>query len=143
MVLNALAKPLLLGIYENDCLIQSFESEEKASEFVPKILDQILKTHEIERLVYANGPGSYMGIKISYIVFKTLSIVKNIPLYAVSAFEFNDFKPISANKNLCFVYKNGEIFLEKNEPKPFFLPQNLKELNLNNDNLPFYFLDAI
>ncbi|EIB5296499.1 tRNA threonylcarbamoyladenosine biosynthesis protein TsaB, partial [Campylobacter jejuni] len=25
----------------------------------------------------------------------------------------------------------------------FFLPKNLQELKLNNDNLPFYFLDAI
>ncbi|EAH6452124.1 tRNA threonylcarbamoyladenosine biosynthesis protein TsaB, partial [Campylobacter jejuni] len=24
-----------------------------------------------------------------------------------------------------------------------FLPKNLQELKLNNDNLPFYFLDAI
>ena len=74
---------------------------------------------------------------------KTLSLVKNIPLFAVSAFELNGFKPISANKNLCFIYKNGEIVLEKNTPAKFFLPKNLQELNLKNDNLPFYFLDAV
>ncbi|EFP1179175.1 tRNA threonylcarbamoyladenosine biosynthesis protein TsaB, partial [Campylobacter jejuni] len=48
-----------------------------------------------------------------------------------------------ANKNFCFVYKEGEIYLEQNIPAEFFLPKNLQELKLNNDNLPFYFLDAI
>jgi len=142
-LLNALAKPLMLGIYEDDLLIKSYESEQKASEFVPKILKNLLKDYEFDALIYANGPGSYMGIKVSYVSLMTLSIVKNIPLFAVSAFELNNFQPISANRNFCFVYKDGEIVLEKNTPASFFLPQNLKKLKLNNDNLPFYFLDAI
>ena len=132
----------MIGIYQDDQLIQTYTSEEKASEFLPKILDQILKKYEFSSLIYANGPGSYMGIKISYVSLKTLSIVKNIPLFAVNAFELNDYQPISANKNFCFVWKNGEIILEKNTPVNFFLPKNLKELKLNNDNLPFYFLDV-
>ncbi|MCH5336237.1 MAG: tRNA threonylcarbamoyladenosine biosynthesis protein TsaB [Campylobacter sp.] len=133
----------MLGIYENQELIKSYESEEKADEFVPKILQILLKEFEFSSLVYANGPGSFMGIKISYVSLKTLSLVKNIPLFAVSAFELNGFKPISANKNLCFVWKDSKIILEKNTPANFFLPQNLQELNLKNDNLPFYFLDAV
>ena len=133
----------MLGIYEGEKLIKSYESGEKADEFVPKILQILLKEFEFSRLIYANGPGSFMGIKISYVSLKTLSLVKNIPLFAVSAFELNGFKPISANKNLCFIYKNGEIVLEKNTPAKFFLPKNLQELNLKNDNLPFYFLDAV
>ena len=90
----------MLGIYEGEKLIKSYESEEKADEFVPKILQILLKEFEFSRLIYANGPGSFMGIKISYVSLKTLSLVKNIPLFAVSAFELNGFKPISANKNL-------------------------------------------
>lgn len=98
---------------------------------------------ELERLVYANGPGSYMGIKVSYLSLKTLSIVKNIPLFAVSAFELNDFKPIRANKALSFVYKNGQIALQEAVEGEFFLPNSLKSLNLQSDNEPFYFLNAV
>ncbi|EKB9570553.1 tRNA threonylcarbamoyladenosine biosynthesis protein TsaB [Campylobacter jejuni] len=133
----------MIGIYQDDKLIKTYKSEEKASEFLPKILDELLKEYDFTSLIYANGPGSYMGIKISYVSLKTLSIVKNIPLFAVSAFELNGYKPISANKNFCFVYKEGEICLEQHIPAEFFLPKNLQELKLNNDNLPFYFLDAI
>ena len=133
----------MIGIYQDDKLIKTYKSEEKASEFLPKILDELLKEYDFTSLIYANGPGYYMGIKISYVSLSTLSIVKNIPLFAVSAFELNGYKPISANKNFCFVYKEGEIYLEQNIPAEFFLPKNLQELKLNNDNLPFYFLDAI
>lgn len=133
----------MLGIYENQRLIKSYESEEKADRFVPKILQVLLKDFEFSSLIYANGPGSFMGIKISYVSLRTLSLVKNIPLFAVSAFELNGFKPISANKNLCFVWKDSKIVLERNTPAEFFLPKNLQELNLKNDNLPFYFLDAV
>ncbi|KAA6226275.1 MULTISPECIES: tRNA threonylcarbamoyladenosine biosynthesis protein TsaB [unclassified Campylobacter] len=133
----------MLGIYQNDTLIKSYESDEKASEWLPCILEKLLKKYEFSSLIYANGPGSYMGIKISYVCLKTLSIVKNIPLLAVNAFELNNFGPICANKNLCFVYKDKEIILEKNTPSKFFLPKNLKELNQDNDNLPLYFLDEV
>ncbi|EFC31993.1 tRNA (adenosine(37)-N6)-threonylcarbamoyltransferase complex dimerization subunit type 1 TsaB [Campylobacter jejuni] len=133
----------MIGIYQDDKLVKTYESEEKASEFLPKILDKLLKQYDFTSLIYTNGPGSYMGIKISYVSLRTLSIVKDIPLFAVSAFELNDYKPISANKNFCFVYKEGEICLEQNTPAKFFLPKNLQELKLNNDNLPFYFLDVI
>ncbi|MFQ6342955.1 tRNA threonylcarbamoyladenosine biosynthesis protein TsaB [Campylobacter sp. VTCC 70190] len=133
----------MIGIYGDDELVKSYTSEEKTSEFLPKILDELLKQYDFSSLIYANGPGSYMGIKISYVSLKTLSIVKDIPLFAVSAFELNGYKPISANKNFCFVYKQGAIVLEPNEPAEFFLPKNLQELKLNDDNLPFYFLNAI
>ncbi|HFJ2263244.1 TPA: tRNA threonylcarbamoyladenosine biosynthesis protein TsaB, partial [Campylobacter coli] len=33
-MLNALSKPLMIGIYQDDKLVKSIESEEKASEFV-------------------------------------------------------------------------------------------------------------
>lgn len=133
----------MLGVYQENILIKKYTSKEKASEFLPKILNSLLKEFNFSRLIYANGPGSYMGIKISYMSLKTLSIVKNIPLYSISAFELNDFKPIKANKDFCFVYKKDGIVLEKNTAGDFFLPLNLEKININNDNLPFYFLDVI
>lgn len=133
----------MIGIYENNTLIKSLESKEQVSEFLPKALQDYLKDFDFEALIYANGPGSYMGIKISFLALKTLSISKDIPLFAVSAFELNHYKPIKANKNFCFVYDNGNISLAKAEAGEFFLPKNLQDLKLKQDNLPFYFLGAI
>ncbi len=65
----------MLGIYDDDRLIREYQSELKASEFIPEILQNLLKEFEFKRLVYANGPGSYIRIKISHISLKTLSIM--------------------------------------------------------------------
>ncbi|MCV3527211.1 tRNA threonylcarbamoyladenosine biosynthesis protein TsaB [Campylobacter lari] len=134
----------MLGIYENDVLIKTIESDLKVSEVLPKILQDLLLQYELEKLIYAHGPGSYMGIKISYVSFKTLAIVKNIPLKAISAFELNNNTPIAANKHLCFVKKDDdEIVLEKTQAGSFFMPQSLKGLKFSQENIPFYVLDAI
>ncbi|MBZ7944045.1 tRNA threonylcarbamoyladenosine biosynthesis protein TsaB [Campylobacter sp. RM9939] len=142
-MLNALSKPLMLGIYKNNLLVKSITSYEKASEFIPKILQELLQDFTFDELIYANGPGSFMGIKISYVSLSTLSIVRNIPLFAINAFELNNNQPISAHKEMCFVKKGDEIFLEKATSGEFVLPLNLSKLNKKNDNLPFYFLPAI
>ena len=143
LLLNALANPILLGLYENDTLQKRFESGEKASEFLPVILEQILREFTLSRLIYANGPGSYMGIKISYISLKTLSIVRGLPLLAVSAFELNGNEPIRANNNLCFVRQGADIVLRQCEAGEFFLPHNLNGLNFSENNEPFYVLGAV
>ncbi len=143
LLLNALASPIQLGLYKDDMLVKCYESDEKASEFLPVILEQILAEFSLKRLIYANGPGSFMGIKISFVSLKTLSIVLNLPLFAVSAFELNDYAPIRANNSLCFVYDKGQIALQKAVAGEFALPKTLKGLNLSSDNAPFYFLDAV
>ncbi|MCV3450019.1 tRNA threonylcarbamoyladenosine biosynthesis protein TsaB [Campylobacter lari] len=133
----------MLGIYENGVLIKTIENDLKVSEVLPKILQDLLLQYEFEKLIYVHGPGSYMGIKISYVSFKTLAIVKNTPLKAISAFELNNNAPIAANKHLCFVKKDDEIVLEKTQAGSFFMPQSLKGLNFSKENTPFYVLDAI
>ncbi|WP_139454053.1 tRNA threonylcarbamoyladenosine biosynthesis protein TsaB [Campylobacter armoricus] len=134
----------MLGIYEKDELLKIIESDLKVSECLPKIIQELLLQYEFEKLIYVHGPGSYMGIKISYVSFKALAMVKNIPLKAISAFELNNNTPIAANKHLCFVKKyDGEIALEKIQVGNFFMPQSLKGLNLSKENTPFYVLDAI
>ena len=133
----------MLGIYKNNLLVKSITSYEKVSEFIPKILQELLQDFTFDELIYTNGPGSFMGIKISYVSLSTLSIVRNIPLFAISAFELNNNQPISAHKEMCFVKKGDEIFLEKATSGEFVLPLNLSKLNKKNDNLPFYFLPVI
>ena len=98
---------------------------------------------EISRLIYANGPGSFMGIKVAYVIFKTISIVKKCEFCAVSGFELNKNQPIRANKMLSFVLLDGKITLKKLPAVSFKLPSNLLNLKLNNDTLPDYVISEI
>lgn len=120
-------------------------SENQVSEELPKIFEEILKKYEIISVFYAKGPGSFMAIKLSYIMLKTLSIVKNIPFFAKDGFYFNQNSAIKANANLFFVKENGKITLKKNQNinHEFKLPQILDENHFSSDTSPLYVLPAI
>lgn len=139
----SLDNPLLVGIYKQNVLIKQFQSQSHTSEALIEIFDEILQNYDIKTIIYANGPGSFMGIKVAFVILKTISIVKNCDFKAVSGFELNNFSPIKANKNLSFIYENGEVKLSKIQPKNFKLPQNLSNLNFISDTLPNYILSAI
>ena len=144
----SLASPILIGIYENNILINTLSVEGKTSEALPEIFVDILKKYTINNIIYVNGPGSYMAIKVAYIFLKTICITKNINFLCTSGFEVNENSPIKALGKKYFVQDNkGEIsmrVLEENETlNNFKLP---KELNINNyskETLPNYQLPAV
>ncbi len=140
-----LSSPIFVGIYENDLLIDSIESKERSSEILPVIFKKLLEQYEIESLIYANGPGSFMAIKVSYIFLKSLSILKNIPFYSTDAFYFNDNKPIKAIGKLCFVKIQGKIITKKcdEEMGSFSLPSRLYKQDFTQDCLPAYGISAV
>lgn len=60
------------------------------SEALMPAIDQVLKLAKLdksrlERIVVANGPGSYTGLRIGVTVAKTLAVSLNIPIYTVSS----------------------------------------------------------
>ncbi|CUU76945.1 glycoprotease [Campylobacter hyointestinalis] len=132
-----------MGIYENDVLINTISSDDRVSEALISILSQIGSKFKIKSITYANTPGSFMGLKVSYVVLKTYCIAKDCDFYAVSGFELNNYGAIRANKNMSFVYENGSVNLKKVMPAPFSLPSNLSNLNRSCDTLPNYIIDAI
>ncbi len=69
----ALASPILIGIYKDNELIETLSSDEKSSEYLPTIFTSLLQLWDIQSIIYANGPGSFMAIKMSYL-FLTLKI---------------------------------------------------------------------
>lgn len=139
----SLSSPILVGIYENSEKIREFSSEKHASDAIVEILREIRSEFTIKSIIYANGPGSFMGLKVAYVVLKTFCIATNCDFYAVSGFELNGNGAIRANKALSFVKNGDEIKLLKCEPSKFKLPQNLVSLNKNSDTLPNYVIDAI
>ncbi len=146
VVVIALSLPLKVGVYEDNRLIYSDELHGHASETLPLLFETLLQNYKISRLIYANGPGSFMAIKVSYLFLKTLSIVNNIPLLATDAFYFNNNQPIKALGKLCFVKMAHSIETQVFDEVPshtFELPQELMIDDFNSDTLPHYGIAAV
>jgi len=144
ILVNPIAKPLQIGIYKDNKLINLIEKEGITSDILPEIFKSF-NLDEIESLIYVNSPGSYMAIKVTYIYLKTISLTKDIPLFAISGFELNDNSPIKALGKKYFFKKEDKIILDElngTKLKPFVLPKELN-LKLNKDNLPKYFLPVV
>jgi len=148
VVVIALSSPLQVGIYENGSLVETIQSEKKSSEVLPDIFQDILQKYSLNALYYANGPGSFMAIKIAYIFLKTISVVYSVPLYAADAFYFNGNQPIKAIGKLHFVKIQPT---NKIETKPFdqpvancfSLPKILNKNDFTTDSSPMYIIGAV
>ena len=146
ILLIALSSPIQIGVYENNKLIDTIVSDEKSSDALPLIFDNIFKKYDVEKLFYANGPGSFMAIKIAYIFLKSISIIKKIPLFATDAFYFNENRPIKAIGKLYFVKISSEIKTQKLETAPeasFKLPGELEYDEFTKIATPLYMIGAV
>jgi len=146
IVLIALSSPIYIGVYEKNKLIDTIQSDGKSSEVLPIIYNELFDKYDVEKLFYANGPGSFMAIKVSYIFLKSLSILKNIPLYARDAFYFNDNQPIKALAKLYFVNIASKIETQKIENAPvcsFKLPNVLEYDEFTQVTTPEYGIGAV
>jgi tRNA A37 threonylcarbamoyladenosine modification protein TsaB len=141
-----LCSPILIGIYEDKKLIETISSQNKTSDELPKIFEKLLKKYKIKNLFYAKGPGSFMAIKITYLFLKSLSILKNIPLFATDGFYFNDNQPIKAIGKLSFVKIDTEIQTRKLEKAPtsnFKLKDVLEYDEFDENTTPLYAIGAV
>ena len=146
LLIISISSPLLLGVYEEDRLIETFSSEMKTSEILLPLITDILKKYPISKMIYTRGPGSYMAIKLTYIMLKTLEIVRDIPCYGCSGFALNGGEPIKAIGNLYFIKEKETIITKKYEQPvnaPFALPQSIHDLELDEESTPEYSLPAV
>lgn len=146
VVFITLSSPILVGVYEEQKLIQTVHSSQKSSDVLPKIFEELAEKYTIKALFYTNGPGSFMAIKIAYIFLKSMSILKNIPLFATDAFYFNKNQPIKAIGKLFFVKVASEIKTQKLEIAPethFMLPDVLEYSEFNATAVPLYGIGAV
>jgi len=137
---------LQVGIYQNNKLIKSVITKEQTSEVLPQIFRDILEEFTCKRVFFARGPGSFMAIKITYIFLRTLSITKNIELFATDGFYFNDNSPIKAMRKMYFVKEDKTIvtkIFEEEQQSEFELPQALKIDDFSKDIEPLYILPAV
>lgn len=142
----ALSSPVLVGIYKEGLLIEEIKDEGMSSDVLAEIFDSLLKRYTFEHFIYAKGPGSFMGIKVTYLFLKTLSITLKVPLLASDAFFFNQNSPIKAVGKLYFVKNSTEIELKpltSPESIAFSLPKIIDLKKFDSDNLPYYGIDAV
>ncbi len=146
VLLIALSSPIMVGIYEDSKLIDSVVSEEKSSDVLASIYDKIFKKYNVKRLYFANGPGSFMAIKVAYIFLKSISILKDIELFATDAFKFNENNPIKAIGKLYFVKISQEIQTQKLDNVSivaFKLPKLLDHNEFSTNTAPLYKIGAV
>ena len=146
ILLIALTSPIQIGVYEDGILIETIESEGKSSDVLPILFQKLMQKYQLQRLYYANGPGSFMAIKVAYIFLKSLSILKKIPLFATDAFYFNRNQPIKAIGKLYFVKIASEIKTQKLERAcmgVFELPNRLDYSEFTTNTTPLYMIGAV
>ncbi len=146
VVLVALSSPIIIGIYEQNMLVKTIKSDKKSSDVLASIYKEIFENYSVDKLFYANGPGSFMAIKIAYIFLKSISILKDIPLFATNAFYFNENQPIKAIGKLYFVNISSKIKTQKLEIAPtmeFKLPNMLDYSEFSTNTTPIYGIGAV
>ncbi len=144
----SLASPILVGIYENKKLIKTISKEGKTSEVLPNIIQEVLNIYKIDNIIYVNGPGSYMAIKVAYIFLKTICIVKKINFLSLSGFAVNNNSAIKALGNKYFSLDDKRNIIiralyEHEKLDDFILPLEININNYSKDTLPNYQLPAV
>jgi hypothetical protein len=136
----------MLGVYEEGELIDTISSELKTSEILLPLIRECLETYDISTIIYTRGPGSYMAIKLTYIMLKTIEIMQGIKCVGCSGFALNGGEPIKAVGNLYFI-KEKETIITKKYEQPvnvkFTLPQSIQDLELDEESTPDYILPAV
>jgi tRNA A37 threonylcarbamoyladenosine modification protein TsaB len=146
LLIISISSPLLLGVYEEDRLIETICSDLKTSEILLPLIKKCLDKYDISKIIYTRGPGSYMAIKLTYIILRTIEIMRGIKCVGCSGFTLNGGEPIKAIGNLYFI-KEKETIITKKYEQPvnvkFTLPQSIQDLELDEESIPDYILPAV
>ncbi|MDR2905946.1 MAG: hypothetical protein LBU73_08330 [Helicobacteraceae bacterium] len=153
LLVNAAARPAILAIYDDrGALLESRVLDGHLSEVLARNVALIAARYKIAKVLYAKGPGSFMGIKLSYIFLKSFAIAKDIEFLAADSFYFSGGEPILAHKNKYFArLENGEIALVEREisearaiaSEPSAAPIALDFSQFSAETAPNYILGAV
>jgi len=146
LLIISISSPLLVGVYEDGNLVRTISSELKTSEVLLPLLKECIDQYDISTMIYTRGPGSYMAIKLTYIMLKTIEIMLGIKCAGCSGFALNGGQAIKAVGNLYFI-KEKETIITKKYDEPvnttFVLPQSIHDLKLDEESTPDYMLPAV
>ena len=138
--------PLQVGVYSDEGCVDRYEIDGQTSAVLLQQMEKIFEQYSVSRIIYVNGPGSYMAIKLTYIMLQTIKLIRGIEFDGCSAFELNGGKPVRAMGSLYFIKEKETIITKKFDEKvkqEFWLPDNLSAIVLEMDNKPQYILPAV
>lgn len=146
LLIIPISSPILVGLYRDNELIKTISSDKKTSQILLPILMSFIDKYDISSIIYTRGPGSYMAIKLTYIMLKTIEITRGIEVVGCSGFELNGTNPIKAIGNIYFI-KEKETIITKKYQQPvdltFALPQRIDNLILDKESIPLYVIPAV
>jgi tRNA threonylcarbamoyladenosine biosynthesis protein TsaB len=152
---------LYIGISKNDKLIKEHIKEGKKDhgQYLVPLINTSLKSvnltiDDIDKIYVGSGPGSYTGLRVSGMVAKMFSSLKEIPLYEVSSLYFlsSGYEGIKAvmidarnNNVFSAVYDNDKtvvkealrsiddfkVEVEKHNAKMILLDENNYKIDVN------------
>ena len=146
VLIDSISVPLQVGIYNAECCIDRYEIDGQTSAVLLQQMEKIFEQYSVSRIIYVNGPGSYMAIKLTYIMLQTIKLIRGIEFDGCSAFELNGGNPVRAMGSLYFIKEKETIITKKFDEKvkqEFWLPDNLSAIVLDTDNKPQYILPAV
>lgn len=110
---------LSLGLADGDTLLAEQTTNVKKNHSVrvmpaiESIMNEVdLKPEDLEKIVVANGPGSYTGVRIGVTIAKTLSWTLKIPITAVSGLASLAASAPFTEKLVCPIFdaRRGQVF---------------------------------
>jgi tRNA A37 threonylcarbamoyladenosine modification protein TsaB len=146
LIVNTLSSPLQIGVYVDNEQIEIIISSDQTSDALPPLIHDLLQRFPIDTIAYVNGPGSYMAVKVAYMLLKSIAIVQGIKLVASDGFAFSNQKMIKAIGKQYFFKEKGDIVtkkLEQHETITFSLPKAYDEVIFHDEITPLYILPAV
>ncbi len=128
LIMDTSNQYLLIALYEDGiCLdtIQELGSKRQSENAIPYLSSLLEKHHkellEIDEVILTKGPGSYTGVRVAMSIVKTLSVITDIKVKAISSLKayaglLKCVSVIDARSQKVFVcaYDNGkELILEQ------------------------------
>jgi tRNA A37 threonylcarbamoyladenosine modification protein TsaB len=146
LLINSISSPLQFGLYKDDKLFKSWEVNSFISDILVEELNSLLKEYKISEIIYTNGPGTFMGIKLTFITLRSLEIIKGVPFFGTLGFELNNNRPIKAMGKLYFIKEKENIITKKFEEMPkaeFVLPNLWSQIKKSKEKEPLYYIPSI
>ena len=132
LILDTSNRLLCVGVADEDKVLSKiqYEAWQRQSEFCLKEVEKVLNENnltarQINRIVVTIGPGSYTGVRIALTIAKTLTMVNDCPICAISSLQAmcgNKGKKISlmdarSKRAYIGIYEDGKE-VEKNKVLP-------------------------
>jgi tRNA A37 threonylcarbamoyladenosine modification protein TsaB len=146
LLINSISSPMMLGLYKGGVLYRVWRLEGYVSETLLSKLYEIERSYPLKEIIYVNGPGSYMGIKLTFIILETLKIIKGVEFFGTLGFELNGNRPIKAMGKLYFVKEGEKILTKKFDEmveQNFTLKERWGSISISETDRPFYHISAV